>query len=131
MNYPPPRSARRPQIGVVPQSGGHIFKGVLDARPYPEHATRGRDWAAIPPRLVQLDELITTKRQLDIDRLFAEDSTFYGDLFCHVVAWRGDLYLEDGLHRALHAALRQRRIIYARVLQLPDVLADPEPDPAE
>jgi hypothetical protein len=37
-----------------------------------------------------------------------------------VVAWRGEKYLEDGLHRALHAALQQRRIIYARVLPLPD-----------
>jgi Arc/MetJ family transcription regulator len=51
--------------------------------------------------------------------VLAEDSTFYGDLFTHVVDWHGDLYLEDGLHRALRAALHQRPSVHARVLQLP------------
>jgi Arc/MetJ family transcription regulator len=100
--------------------GGKIFRGVLDGRPYPEHGLSTRDWARIPPRQVRLDELITTKRELLLDRLFAEDSTFYGDLFCHVVEWRGERYLEDGLHRAVHAALLQRSSVHARVLQMPD-----------
>ena len=30
----------------------------------------------------------------------------------------GDLYLEDGLHRALRAALQQRQTLHARVLDL-------------
>lgn len=116
-----PRPARRFPHSPRPQTGGSIFKGVLDERPYPDHATPGRDWAAIPPRQVRLDELITTKRELLLDRLFAEDSTFFGDLFCHVVDWCGELYLEDGLHRAVHAALQQRSTIHARVLHLPSV----------
>ncbi len=74
----------------------------------------------MPPRQVRLDELVTTKRTLDLDALLAEDSTFYGDLFAHVVEWRGTLYLEDGLHRALRAALQQRNVLHARVLVLPD-----------
>jgi Arc/MetJ family transcription regulator len=69
---------------------------------------------------VRLDELITTKRELALDRLLAEDSTFYGDLFPHVVLWHGTMYLEDGLHRALRAALQQRNSIHARVLGLAD-----------
>jgi Arc/MetJ family transcription regulator len=77
-----------------------------------------RAWAAIPPRQVRLDELITTKRTLDLDALLADDSTFFGDLFAHVVQWKGDLYLEDGLHRALRAALQQRTVLHARVLVL-------------
>ena len=40
---------------------------------------------------------------------------FYGDLFAHVVEWRGEYYLEDGLHRALRAALHQRNVLHARV----------------
>ena len=76
------------------------------------------DWAAIPPRQVRLDELITTKRTLDLAALLAEDSTFYGDLFAHVISWQGDYYLEDGLHRALRAALQQRQTMHARVLEL-------------
>ena len=78
-----------------------IFKAVRDGRPYPDHGLSARDWANIPPRTIRLDELTTTKRQLELDHLLDEDSTFFGDLFAHVVAWHGDLYLEDGLHRAL------------------------------
>jgi Arc/MetJ family transcription regulator len=96
-----------------------IFKAVRDGRPYPEHGLTIKEWADIPPRQVWLDQLITTKRELALDRLLAEDSTFYGDLFPHVVEWQGVAYLEDGLHRALRAALQQRNSIHARVLVLP------------
>jgi len=67
---------------------------------------------------VRLDQLTTTKSTLDLDNLLEEDSTFYGDLFAHVVSWRGELYLEDGLHRALRAALQQRQTLHARILDL-------------
>ena len=93
-----------------------IFKRVGDGRPYPDHQLAPRDWAALPPRQVRLDELITTKDTLQLAALLDEDSTFFGDLFAHVVEWRGDLYLEDGLHRALRAALQQRHVLHARVL---------------
>src|SRR5665811_1908387 len=78
-----------------------IFRAVGDGRPYPEHGLEtARDWADVPPRMVRLDELVTTKRNLDLATLLSEESTFYGDLFAHVVQWKGILYLEDGLHRA-------------------------------
>ncbi|WP_131749365.1 type II toxin-antitoxin system VapB family antitoxin [Frankia sp. Cppng1_Ct_nod] len=92
-----------------------IFRYVGDGRPYPEHGLSQREWAAIPPRQVRLDQLITTKRVLALDVLLDEDSTFYGDLFPHVVEWGSALYLEDGLHRAVRAALQQRNSIHARV----------------
>ncbi len=92
-----------------------IFKRVGEGRPYPEHGLSSRDWAALPPRQVRLDELVTTKDTLFLGALLDEDSTFYGDLFAHVVSWRGELYLEDGLHRALRAALQQRPVVHARV----------------
>ena len=96
-----------------------IFKAVGDGRPYPAHGLEtARDWADVPPRMVRLDELTTTKRNLDLAALLSEDSTFYGDLFAHVVQWQGGLYLEDGLHRALRAALAQRPALHARVLVL-------------
>jgi Arc/MetJ family transcription regulator len=98
-----------------------IFKAVGDGRPYPDHGYAStRQWAGVPPRQVRLDELITTKRTLDLEQLLAEDSTFYGDLFAHVVQWQGSLYLEDGLHRAVRAALAQRSSLHARVLVLDD-----------
>ena len=92
-----------------------IFKRVGDGRPYPEHGLSSRDWAALPPRQVRLDELITTKDNLQLSALLDEDSTFFGDLFAHVVEWKGELYLEDGLHRALRAALQQRHVLHGRV----------------
>ncbi len=92
-----------------------IFKRVGEGRPYPEHDLAPRDWAALPPRPVRLDELVTTKDTLQLAALLDEDSTFFGDLFAHVVEWNDELYLEDGLHRALRAALQQRLVLHARV----------------
>ncbi len=98
-----------------------IFKGVGDGRPYPDHGfTTPRQWADVPPRQVRLDELVTTKKTLDLTHLLSEDSTFYGDLFAHVVQWRDTMYLEDGLHRAVRAALAQRPVLHARVLVVDD-----------
>lgn len=95
-----------------------IFKEIGEGRPYPEHGYAPRDWSQIAPQQVRLDELITTKGTLDLATLLEEDSTFYGDLFAHVVSWNGELYLEDGLHRALRAALQQRSTVHARILEL-------------
>jgi Arc/MetJ family transcription regulator len=95
-----------------------IFKAVRDGRPYPDHGFSTRDWAMIPPRQIRLDTLTTTKRELALDALLADDSTFYGDLFPHAVQWHGETYLEDGVHRALRAALQQRNVIHVRVLDL-------------
>lgn len=116
---------KTPKTSGHPRRGGRgayprwvIFQGVGDSRPYPDHGYTQRQWGEIAPSQVRLDQLVTTKRMLDLDALLAEDSTFYGDLFAHVVRWRGTLYLEDGLHRALRAALQQRTVLHARVLEL-------------
>lgn len=93
-----------------------IFKKVGNGRPYPDHDLKSsRDWATVAPRQVRLAELITTKSELDLNSLLTDDSTFYGDLFAHVVQYQGQLYLEDGLHRAVRAALQQRQVLHARV----------------
>ncbi len=95
-----------------------IFKGVRDGKPYPEHGLSYRDWSRIPPRQIRLDEMVTTTTVLALDRLLSEDSTFYGDLFPHAVKWKGVCYLEDGLHRAVRSALRNRTVLHARLLDL-------------
>lgn len=92
-----------------------IFKRVGRGRPYPDHGLSAADWGGLPPQQLRLDQLVTTKDTLHLDTLLDEDSTFFGDLFAHVVRWRGELYLEDGLHRALRAALQQRLVLHARV----------------
>ena len=103
----------------LPRLACVIFKAVGESRPYPDHGLETpKDWSEVPPRMVRLQDLVTTKRNLDLAMLLSEDSTFYGDLFAHVVEWEGVLYLEDGLHRALRAALHQRPTLHARVLVL-------------
>lgn len=96
-----------------------IFRRVAQGRPYPDHGLDQRDWAEISPTQVRLSDLITTKTQLDLENLLDEDSTYYGDLFAHCVAWNGELYLEDGLHRAVRAALQQRAMLHARIHTVP------------
>lgn len=97
-----------------------IFKAIGETKPYPDHGYSQRQWGEVAPTQVRLDQLITTKRELDLALLLSEDSTYFGDLFAHVVEWRGELYLEDGVHRALRAALQQRNVLHARILTLPD-----------
>ena len=91
-----------------------IFKAVRERPPYPDHGvTTQLDWAVIAPRQIRLADLTTTRATLDLRSLLDDDSTFYGDLFAHVVSFKGDLYLETGLHRALRAALQVRTAIHA------------------
>ena len=105
-----------------------IFKAVRERPPYPDHGvTTQRDWAVIAPRQIRLADLTTTRATLDLRSLLDDDSTFYGDLFAHVVSFKGDLYLETGLHRALRAALQGRTAIHARILE---VTEDGVPRPA-
>ena len=82
----PGRGARESSTdAAMPPRAGHlclalvIFKRVGDGRPLPRPRTTPRDWAALPPRQVRLDELITTKDTLQLAALLDEDSTFFGD----------------------------------------------------
>jgi Arc/MetJ family transcription regulator len=77
-----------------------------------------KDWAQIPPQQVPLANLITTATVVELDKLLSEDPTLPGDLFPHAVRWCGELFLEDGLHRALRAALQQRTTLPVRILDL-------------
>ena len=97
-----------------------IFKSIGDSRPYPPHNLTHAEWSKIEPTQVRLDQLITTKSKLDLETLLTDDSTFYGDLFAHVVLWRDEMYLEEGLHRALRAALQQRNVLHVRVYKSTD-----------
>lgn len=105
-----------------------LFKRVEDHRPYPDHSLTHRDWAEIPPTRIRISELVTTKKHLDLEVVLRDDSTYFGDLFAHVIEWDGERYLEDGLHRALRAALASGgdTLIHARVYRHPD--PGPGPD---
>ena len=95
-----------------------IFKEIRNGRPYPEHGFSVKDWAQIPPQQVPLAHLITTTTVVDVARLLSDDPTLPGDLFPHAVRWCSELFLEEGLHRALRAALNQRTTLNVRILDL-------------
>ena len=75
----------------LPRLARVIFKAVGDGRPYPDH---GRDRRATGPTCRHAWSGSTSwsrpSATLDLDALLSEDSTFYGDLFAHVVQWEGD-----------------------------------------
>ena len=96
-----------------------IFKSVLNERPYPELTIPSEEWGSLAPRQIKLSELSTIRSTLELNALLATDSTFFGDLFAHVVRWNGQFYLEDGLHRAVRAALQGRTSLHARVIDHP------------
>jgi Arc/MetJ family transcription regulator len=91
-----------------------IVKDVRHCRPYLDHRLSTKDWAQIPPQQVHLTELVTTTTVVELDRVLSEDPTLPGDLFPHTVRWCGELFLENGLHRALRAALQQRTALHVR-----------------
>jgi Arc/MetJ family transcription regulator len=95
-----------------------IFKAVLDQRPYPAVDLTAEQWGDLAPRQVRLADLSSVRSTLDLNALLATDSTFFGDLFAHVVRWHGELYLENGLHRAVRAALQGRTSLHARIYTL-------------
>lgn len=105
-------------MGFPLNLGNVIFKAVLAERPYPAPSLTSDDWAALAPRQVRLSDLSTIRSTLDLEALLASDSTFFGDLFAHVIRWKGELYLEDGLHRAVRAALQGRTALHARVYEI-------------
>ena len=64
-----------------------IFKRVEDACPV-DHGYDQKQWAAIAPHQVRLDQLVTTKRTLDLEALLEEDSSLLRRPFraCGVLA---------------------------------------------
>ena len=95
-----------------------IFKDIRHGRPYPDHGFSMKDWAQIPPQQVPLADLITTAIVVELDKVLSDNPTLPGDLFPHAVRWHGELFLEDGLHRALRAALHHRTTLQIRILDL-------------
>lgn len=65
---------------------------------------------------VEVTRLWLTQRHLSVESLFSPWTLSYsGDDFPHVVQHGEDLYLEDGHHRAVRAALRGDKEILVRL----------------
>jgi hypothetical protein len=96
---------------------GAPFRGIIDARPYPPTGLTTERWkreVRLAP--VRLADLTLTQQHLRVDGLFGDvNERSADDSVPHVVLWRGNLYLEDGHHRAVRAALAGAAMLMVRV----------------
>lgn len=95
-----------------------MFAGIDCARDWPPPGMTTGRWLRIPARPVPLGDLVATQDGVWLAPLLGEPSSHCGDPIPHVIAWGGSLFLEDGHHRVVRAALNGRRHIPARVLVL-------------
>lgn len=96
-----------------------MFAGIIsrdEGEPWGDTGMSTAKWRTIPPRTVRIADLIATQPGILIHALSHEHATTVGgDPIPHVIDWDGRLYLEDGHHRAVRAALRGETHIEARV----------------
>lgn len=82
-----------------------------------------QSWLEVPTEVVRIRDLVATQDGVYFAPLLQDVEPLFGDPFPHVIRWRGVLYLEDGHHRVVKAALRGAVDVTARVL---DVYGDGE-----
>lgn len=88
-----------------------------DGEPWGKTGMNTAKWLNIPTRQVVIRELIATQPGVLLHALTDQHTTTVGgDPTPHVIEWQGRLYLEDGHHRVVRAAIRGEHTIQARVL---------------
>lgn len=97
-----------------------MFKAIDTTRPWPKTGMTTEKWKQVPSFWVPLNQLIATQDGVKLEPLMKLTGSFSGDSTPHVISWRGNMYLEDGHHRAIRAAIAGQTQVYARVLTLVD-----------
>jgi hypothetical protein len=99
-----------------------MFAGVIsrdNGCPWGETGMTTAKWRNLPTRTVTIAQLTATQPGVLLHALTGRPSPVGGDPFPHVIDWDGNLYLEDGHHRVVRAALAGRTEVEARVLHVP------------
>lgn len=105
-----------------------MFKAIIsrdNGAPWGETGMTTARWREeVTPELVVISDLIATQPGVLLEPLSASWDALPvgGDPVPHVIAYRGQLYLEDGHHRVARAALAGQTSIMARVLTVNDPL---------
>ncbi len=96
------------------------FKRILDHRPYPPTGMTTARWKTeVETMPVYLHDLTLTQNGVRIAPLWGiTDQHASADPHPHVVAYKGELYLEDGHHRVVREALAGTRVMRMRVLNV-------------
>jgi hypothetical protein len=97
-----------------------IFRSVIsrdNGTPWLATGMTSARWLTIPVRRVKIADLTATQPGIYFHGLDLEHHVG-GDPHPHVINWAGHLYLEDGHHRTLRAALNGEHTITARVLTI-------------
>lgn len=93
------------------------FRGWVITRPYPETGLTTARWATeVPTETVAIERLWLTQVHLRVWALFGLDNEAC-DAYPHVVAYGGELYLEDGHHRVVRSVLRGSTAMTMRVFR--------------
>jgi hypothetical protein len=85
-------------------------------RPYPPTGLTTQAWKRIPPSRIAWDELTTTQDGCTLQGLLGPTREG-SDLFPHVVAFGGVMYLEDGHCRMVKHLLAGRSSGLVRILR--------------
>lgn len=93
-------------------------------RDYPNIGMTTEKWLDIPTKTVNIEDLIATQKHVYIESLLGPETSFCRDMFVHVVEWQGELFLEDGHHRAVRAWINNRETLEARVLTITEEMFD-------
>jgi hypothetical protein len=97
-----------------------MFAGIDCARDWPQAGMTTARWLRLPPRPVLIGDLYATQDGVHLAPLLDDQPSLShcGDPVPHVRLWNGRLYLEDGHHRAVRAAINGQQAITARVLEV-------------
>lgn len=99
-----------------------IFANVISrdlGEPWPATGMSSARWLTVPTKLVRIADLTATQPGIYFHGLDVQEHVG-GDKLPHVIDWHGNLYLEDGHHRAVYACLSGMTHIEARVLTIQD-----------